>query len=315
MDTLSTVLDAHRARGAFVLRCEMTAPWAVAVRDEAPVALVVMVRGSATLVRADGSTTHVGPGDVAVIKGTQPYVFADDAATQPRIVIDPGGECRNLTGEDLSLSMGLGTRAWGNSPTGDTCFVTATWDLTSHVTSRLLDAMPDVAVIPAESWDGPLVELLTGEITRDLPGQDVVLDRLVDLLLVAAVRHWFHAAPETAPPWWAATYDPVVGRVLALMHDDPGQPWTLVSLAARAAVSRATLARRFGDLVGQSPMAYLADWRLARAADLLNDTTGTVEQIAREVGYVSPFAFSTAFKKRYGVAPRQFRAGAASRAS
>ena len=310
VDALSTVLDAHRARGAFVLRCEMTAPWAVSVRDEAPVALVVMIRGAASLVRGDGPVSTMGPGDVAVIKGTQPYLFADDPTTQPRIVIDPGGACRNLTGEDLSMTMGLGTRTWGNSPAGDTCFVTASWELTSQVTSRLLDAMPDVAVIPAESWDGPLVELLTAEVTRDLPGQDVVLDRLVDLLLVAAVRHWFHAVPETAPRWWAATFDPVVGNALSLMHDDPGQPWTLAALAARSAVSRATLARRFGDLVGQSPMAYLAEWRLARAADLLHDTTATIEQIAHDVGYVSPFAFSTAFKKQYGVAPRLFRTAA-----
>ena len=315
MDTLSTVLDAHRARGAFVLRCEMTAPWSIAVRDEAPVALVVMVRGSAALSRGAAAPVTMGPGDVAVVKGPSPYVFADRPGTPAGIVIEPGGECRNLTGDDLSVSMGLGTRTWGNAPTGDTTFVTATWELASQVTSRILDAMPDVAVIPAEAWEGPLVDLLHAEIARDLPGQDVVLDRLVDLLLVAAVRHWFEASPETAPAWWAATADPVVGRVLALVHDDPGHPWTLDALAAHVAVSRATLARRFRELVGQSPMAYLGEWRLARAADLLHDTSATVEQVAREVGYVSPFAFSTAFKKRYGVAPRGFRSAVRRRAS
>jgi AraC-like DNA-binding protein len=310
MDTLSTVLDVHRARGAFVLRCEMTAPWAIAVRDEAPVALVVMVRGTAALTMGAAAPVFMGPGDVAVVKGPHPYVFADRAETPAGIVIEPGGECRNLSGQDLSMTMGLGTRTWGNALTGDAGFVTASWELTSHVAGRLLDAMPDVALVPAAAWDGPLVGLLTGEIARDLPGQDVVLDRLVDLLLVAAVRHWFAAAPETAPAWWAASSDPVVGRVLALMHDEPGHPWTLDGLAARAAVSRATLARRFGELVGQSPMAYLAEWRLARAADLLRDSPATVEQVAHEVGYLSPFAFSTAFRKRYAVAPREFRSAA-----
>lgn len=310
MDTLSTVLDAHRARGAFVLRCEMTSPFAIAVRDEAPVALIVMVRGEAVLTRGSVDPVVLGPGDVAVVTGVQPYVFADRAETPAGIVIEPGGECRNLTGEDLSMTMGLGTRTWGNALTGDTSFVTASWELTSHVTSRLLDTLPDVAVVPAESWDDPLVGLLTAELSRDLPGQDVVLDRLVDLLLVAAVRHWFDTTPGTAPRWWAAASDPVVGRVLALMHDDPAYPWTLDGLAARVAVSRATLARRFAALVGQSPMAYLGDWRLARAADLLQDTSATVEQVAREVGYLSAFAFSTAFKKRYAVAPRDFRSAA-----
>ncbi|MBC7550065.1 MAG: AraC family transcriptional regulator [Cellulomonas sp.] len=308
MDTFSTVLDTHRARGAFVLRCEMTSPWAIEVRDEASVAVLVMVRGTASLTARDGASVAMGPGDVAVVKATQPYVFADRPTTPARIVIGPGGGCVNLGGENLSMTMGLGTRTWGNAAIGDASFVTATWDLTSEATARLLDAMPDIAVIPAASWDAPLVDLLGTELARDLPGQDVVLDRLVDLVLVAAVRHWFGARPDTAPPWWAASSDLVVGQVLSWMHDEPGHPWTLDGLAARAGVSRATLARRFATLVGQSPMAYLTHWRLARGADLLHDTTMTVERIAREVGYASPFSFTTTFKRRYGVAPRDSRA-------
>lgn len=307
MDTLSTVLDGHRARGAFLLRCEMTAPWAASIEDEATVAVVVVVRGESHLVHGTSAPARLGPGDVAVIKGTSPYVIADDPATPPGIVIEPGQVCRTLSGQDLSISMGLGVRTWGNGPGGEDVFLTAAYELPSQVTGRLLDAVPDVAIVRADEWDGALVTLLTAEMQRDLPGQDVVLDRLADLVLVAAVRQWFSRPDATPPPWWQAQGDRVVGPVLGLMHDQPGHDWSLDAFAAAVSVSRATLARRFTELVGAPPMAYLAEWRLALAADLLRSGDSTVEQVARRVGYGSPFAFTAAFKKAHGLPPRDFR--------
>jgi AraC-like DNA-binding protein len=98
--------------------------------------------------------------------------------------------------------------------------------------------------------------------------------------------------------------------VLALLHDEPGHPWTLDVLAAHVHVSRATLSRRFTELVGQSPMAYLTQWRLARAADLLRAGGLGVEQVAHTVGYANAFAFSAAFKREHGSSPRAFRSAA-----
>lgn len=138
---------------------------------------------------------------------------------------------------------------------------------------------------------------------RDEPGQGVVLDRLLDLLVIAALRAWF-SRPEAeaeAPAWYRALADPVVGRVLRLVQEDPAHAWTVASLAAKAGVSRAALARRFTDLVGEPPMSYLTGWRLALAADRLRDTDDTLEAIARQVGYGS------AFKRVYGVSPHEHR--------
>ena len=312
MDTLSTVMDGHRARGASLLRCEMRAPWALRIEDEAALGLVVMVSGSAQLVPAHGSPTRLAEGDLALVKGTHPWVFADDVATEPTVVIEPGNVCRSLTGEHLALSLGLGTRTWGNAggAPADTTFLTASWELASQVTGRLLDALPDVAVIPADEADPTLSGLLAREVQRDLPGQDVVLDRLVDLVLIGGVRQWFSRAEGSAPSWWRAGSDPLVRRALALLHDRPGHPWTLDALAAQVHVSRATLSRRFTELVGQSPMAYLTAWRLARAADLLRAGGLSVEQVAHEVGYANAFAFSAAFKREHGRSPRAFRSAA-----
>jgi AraC-like DNA-binding protein len=167
-----------------------------------------------------------------------------------------------------------------------------------------------VAVVRAEALESPLIALLAEEIVRDAPGQEAVLDRLLDLLLIAALRAWLSRDDAQAPGWYRAHADPVVGHALRLIHDDPAHPWTVASLARSAGVSRAALARRFTELVGEPPMAYLAGWRIALAADLLLEPGTTIGAVADRVGYGSPYALSTAFKRLRGVSPREHRAAA-----
>ena len=310
MDTLTAVLDGHRARGAHVLQVEMAAPWSIAVEDEAAVGVLVMVRGEGHLERDGLDPITIRPGDVAITSSGLRYTFADTAGQAPAIVIGPGEVSRDLVGTDLCLELSHGVRRWGNAPGGEDAFVVSTYALGSQVSGRLLDAVPELIVLRADEADpglAGLVDLLVHETARDLPGQDVVIDRLVDLILVTALRQWFDQEGSDAPSWWVAQSDPLVGVVLSLMHDDPGHAWSLESLAREVSVSRATLARRFTELVGRSPMGYLVDWRLSLAAELLRGSDASVEQVARQVGYVSPFAFSTAFKKAHGLSPRAFR--------
>jgi AraC-like DNA-binding protein len=91
------------------------------------------------------------------------------------------------------------------------------------------------------------------------------------------------------------------------MQHDPARPWTVAELAGRAGVSRAALARRFAELVGEPPMSYLTNWRLAVAADLLREPDTTIAAVAHQVGYSSAFALSAAFKRVRGVSPRDHR--------
>jgi AraC-like DNA-binding protein len=136
-----------------------------------------------------------------------------------------------------------------------------------------------------------------------------VLDRLLDLLLIAALRAWF-ARPEAEPPAWYRAYgDPVVGRALRMIQNNPAHPWTVGALADATNVSRATLARRFTELVGEPPMTFLTSWRLTLAADLLLEPDATIGSVAGQVGYRNPFAFSTAFKRVRGVSPHEHRVG------
>ncbi|WP_248965616.1 AraC family transcriptional regulator [Sphaerisporangium perillae] len=307
MDAVVGLLDGPRAQGAFLLRSVLAPPWSMRIKDEAPLTLVAMVRGDARVVPDEGAVVRLGPGDVAIIRGPAPYTVADDPATAPQVIIHPGQLCTTPDGQELEM-MELGVRTWGNSPDGPTMLLTGTYTMRGEVSGRLLNALPPLLVVPGDSWDSPLVPLLAAEMVKNDPGQEAVLDRLLDLLLIAALREWFARPEAEAPAWYKAHSDPVVGRALRMLHNSPAEPWTVASLAARTGVSRAALARRFTELVGEPPMSYLAEWRLALAADLLREPDATVGAVARQVGYGSSFALSTAFKRVRGISPREHRA-------
>jgi AraC-like DNA-binding protein len=157
-------------------------------------------------------------------------------------------------------------------------------------------------------WESPLVPLLHDEVVKDEPGQAAVLDRLLDLLLTAVLKAWFGQRDANLPAWWRYQGDRIVERALRVMHDDPAHPWTLDKLAEESGASRASLARRFNDLVGEPPMTFLKHWRMAMAADLLCQPNETVSTVAGKVGYSTPFAFSAAFKRVRGLSPQEHRA-------
>jgi AraC-like DNA-binding protein len=310
MDALVSLLAGPRARGAFLVRALVDPPWSLRVLDGAPLTMVAVVRGSACLLTDGAPPQRLGAEDVAIVRGPGPYSLADDPATPTQVVIHPGGCARTVAGEDLCDPMDLGVRTWGESLSAGTMLLVGTYQMRDEVTRRLLEALPPSLVLRRDAWDRRLLPLLHDEIVRDGPGQDVLLDRLLDLLLVAVLRAWLAQDAEAAPAWFRAHADPVVGAALRLLHDNPGHPWTVASLATRLGVSRAALARRFTRLVGEPPMTYLANRRLDLATELLRDPETTLGAVARRVGYSTPFALSAAFKRMRGVSPRQLRPGA-----
>ena len=307
MDAVVGLLDGVRARGAFVLRMMMDPPWSMSIRDEAPLTLICQTHGDAVILRESCGTVRLHPGDVALTRGIEDYVFADDPATTPMVVIHPGQRCTTLSGDSLKFEMSLGLRTWGNSSSGATRSVVCAYEGRSEVSARLLDALPTVLVLRSDEWDTPLVELLSAEAGCDGPGQEAYLDRLLDLLLIAVVRTWFDR-DENAPTWWHAEQDPVVGPALKLIYNNPAHPWTVANLAAAVGCSRAVFASKFTEQVGEPPIAFLTSWRLALAADLLRTSQSTIGAVARQVGYSTPFALSSAFKRAYGVSPNTYRA-------
>jgi len=310
MDAVAGLLDGPRARGAFLLRTQLAPPWSMRIADEAPLCLIAMTRGEAWLIPEDGDALRLGRGDVAVIRGPDAYTLADDPRTPPQVIILPGNRCVTPDGQEVELMSFMGVRTWGNSPVGSTVMLSGTYELEGEVSRRLLNALPPLLVLSSDAWESPLVDLLAEEIVKDDPGQEAVLDRLLDLLLIAVLRAWFARPDADAPGWYRAYSDPVVGRALRLIHDDPARQWTVAELAAEAGVSRAAFARRFNELVGEPPMTFLTDWRLSLAADLLLEPDTTIGSVAYQVGYSTPFALSTAFKRVRGISPRQHRLAA-----
>jgi AraC-like DNA-binding protein len=307
VDALVGLLDGPRAHRAFLLRSILTPPWSLLVQDRAPLTIAAMVRGEAWVLTDQQAPVRLGAGDSIVLRGPDPYVFADDPATAPQVVIHPGQLCTDPAGNSLTAAMDLGVRTWGNSADGQTVILTGTYQLDGEVSARLLRALPPLLTVTRDMWDSPLIPLLADEIARDEPGQEAVLDRLLDLLLIAVLRVWFARQGAAAPSWYRAYADPAVGPALRLLQSHPDRPWTVGSLATEVGVSRAALARRFTDLVGEPPMSFLTGWRLDLAADLLREPDATVGAVARQVGYGTAFALSAAFKRVRGVSPRDHR--------
>ncbi|MDA5283748.1 AraC family transcriptional regulator [Streptomyces sp. Isolate_45] len=313
MDTLTGLLEGPKARGAYLQKSVFNPPWSLRVEDRAPLSVMTPVRGTAWLLPDGGEPVLVGPGDVAVVRGPVPYTVADAPGTPVQVTVGPDQRCSTGDGEDVTDTMALGVRTWGARAVdaGSVVLLSGTYQAPSEIGRRLLGALPTVLVRPAGTADATLITLLAAEVSRDEPGQEIVLDRLLDLLLIGVLRAWLAAPGSGAPAWYRAQGDPVVGAALRLLHENPAHGWTVEELARKAGVSRASMARRFTQLVGEPPVAYLTGWRIALAADLLREPDATVATVARRVGYGTPFALSAAFKRVRGVSPQEFRAGAA----
>lgn len=308
MDTLGGLLDAPRARGAFALRTVMRSPWSLRILAESPLTLIAVVAGEAWIVPDDGEPVRLVTGDVAITRAPDHYNVADTPSRSPSVLVHRGQRCCDLNGESVLEAMTHGVRTWGNDPNGSTVFLVGAYEHLSDISDRLLSALPPVLTLAQSEWQSPLVPLLCDEVVKDEPGQAAVLDRLLDLLVTAVLKGWFARHDDRTPAWWQYQGDRIVDRALRLMHQDPAHPWTLESLAKQTGASRASLARRFQDLVGEPPMTFLKNWRMAMAADLLCQPNETVSTVAEKVGYASAFSFSAAFKRSRGLSPQAHKA-------
>jgi transcriptional regulator GlxA family with amidase domain len=187
-------------------------------------------------------------------------------------------------------------------------FLCGAYRFAGDIGRGLVEALPPVLSLPA-SVDDPIhavVTLLSREMSHVEPGQQTVLDRLLDVLVVLALRAGLSRS-KTAPAWFRAASDPRLSPALQAIHANAGQPWTVDELAKLANMSRATFARVFQQALGQAPMKYLSDWRMALARDFLLSQDTTLAEIAGRVGYSSVYAFATAFRRHHGESPGRWR--------
>ena len=193
-------------------------------------------------------------------------------------------------------------------PGAITRFICAAYDYDHEVAHPLLSLLPPVVHIPASAPGdgGPIQSTLRLLAGGRSPGSRSVVARLTDVLFVQVLREWL-AREQGSACWLRALRDPQIAAVIAAMHERPAEPWTLATLAQSVNLSRATLARRFNELVGEPPLTYLTRWRMDLAARRRRETTEPVNVIAHGVGYTSEFAFSRAFTRLRGEAPGRYR--------
>jgi AraC-like DNA-binding protein len=174
---------------------------------------------------------------------------------------------------------------------------------------RLLDSLPPVVHIRTvrRTVLGATLDLLAEEVQGREVGGEAVISRLCDVLVIQAIRHWMTTGEATGSRWLHAMGDAQIGPALAALHAAPGAPWTVGTLASRAAMSRSAFAARFRELVGQPVMGYLTELRMQLAVDLLHRSDRTVAEVATAVGYESDASFSRVFKRHLGSSPREAR--------
>jgi AraC-like DNA-binding protein len=308
-DPLADLLNGVRTTGALFQQSALAGPWAARFEDGSPLALAVPLRGPAWVTPHDGAPVRLDAGDVAVLCGGAPYVIAGGPSAEPHVVIRPGGRRTVLDGREHGTSPGLGSR--GAAGADDPVMVSGLYTVESGTPALLLSALPPLAVIPAGQGPCPVSAAALEDAARPAPGRQVLLDRMLDLMLITALRAWFTRPGAEVPAWYRAHSDPVVGQALRLLDADPAHPWTVVTLAAKTGVSRAALARRFTALVGRPPMTYLRERRITQAAELLREPGATIGAVAGRVGFSSAFALSAAFKRVRGISPTEHRTGAA----
>jgi AraC-like DNA-binding protein len=266
-------------------------PWGLRLAGSIQLAVHTVIRGRGWLWLDDpGGAVELVPGEVTLVRG----------GTDHFIGHEPGADC--LEPEDFRARHAQDGSA--GAP-GATVFLCGAYRFSGDIGSGLLEALPQTLTLSAAVGD-PLrdvIALLSHELAAPEPGQPTVLDRLLDILLVLAIRSDFRRSP-TAPRWYRASADPRLSAALQAMHENP---WSVPELAAISGLSRAAFARTFRDALGRTPMQYLTDWRMALARDHLRTGELGLTSIARAVGYSSPYAFAAAFTRHHGQPPGTWR--------
>jgi AraC-like DNA-binding protein len=267
----------------------------------------VVTRGACWGALLGGAAVKLEEGDVLVFPHGDPYVMS----------IAPGMRGGPDTAEVLAFmgQMVAGrlpfTITEGGSGPEQLGLVCGFLGCDVHPFNPLLAALPRLLHVRQAfvSGDplGRLIDFAIAESQDKRAGGECVRLRLSELMFVEVVRRYLAALPAEQTGWLAGLRDRIVGRALALLHERPGEAWTLEKLARDVGLSRSALAERFSHFVGDPPMQYLTRWRMQAAARLLADGQAKVSAVALQVGYDSEAAFSRAFKKTVGVPPAAWR--------
>jgi AraC-like DNA-binding protein len=295
MDVLADQLAQARAHGAVFSVLRRVRPWGLLFSGKRPLTAHVLIEGDGWLEDPGRKPLRVRERDIVLISSGAPYAIVSDPGTATETIADARLRGTDTTPGDAALIL---------------C---GAYVLDGSVAASLLRTLPRAVIVQAcdqEPAHAAAVALLADQIKRDAPGQQALLDRLLDLNLVFALRSWWTRAGAAAPGWYRALSEPGLRRVLEHVHAEPGGDWTVPAMADLAGMSRAAFSVRFRQVTGESPGSYLTGVRMQRAEDALTRSDATLAEIAAAVGYRNEYAFATAFRRHHGVSPGKWRVAA-----
>ena len=288
-DPLTQVVGLLQPNASFSKLVIAAGAWTVRRSDGGRPFYCAVLDGSCRLSVAGQEPITLVTGDFVLVPAA--YNFTTSSLDPPpigvepeRIETSPGVFRLGSAGEPPNAQMLVGHCAFG-----------------SDDADLLVSLLPQLVHVRGQGRLTTLVELVNEEWQSDRPGRDVVVARLLEVLLIEALRST--AGPAAPPGLLRGLADHRLAVALRQMHDRPRQAWTVVELAREAALSRSTFFERFRREVGVTPMEYLLSWRMALAKDLLRRERAGVAQVAERVGYSSASTFSTAFARHVGMPP------------
>lgn len=296
MDVLSDLLQRSHARGAAFSHSTLRGAWGVEFPMGGTLAIHTIIDGEMfAWSEAIGEPIRVSGGDVILLRSSRHFMASEPNGTTTPFAELLGQGSRRLYGgvNDLPVSAE---------------FCCGAYVFEGDLSRSLLEALPPIVRLRPKAGSSlrAALDLMIAEMQTDAAGQQALLDRLLDVILVQALREWFGESTNV-PPWLRAMDDPDLAPALQAIHSDPKHPWTVAQLATICRQSRSAFARRFTETLGQSPLQYLTQWRVALAMERLRDTNDGLAAIATDVGYGSEFSFAAAFKRHTGVAPGRWR--------
>ena len=298
MDVLSEILSTLRLQSVVYFQSDFSAPWGMAM-DEVPVASFhIVVRGQCWLEVGDADSRQVFAGDML----TFPNGAAHRLTHRPAAATVSGQAVLQSIQTNESLFRGEDI---------DTTLVCGHFEFDRTLVHPFLRDLPDLIHIQqADTYQLPQLKQITEQIIYEThqpqPGSDLIVNRLGEILFLQLLRaHMLDA--NVLDGYFAALADPAINEALQLMHDDIQHPWTIEKIAQQVAMSRSGFALHFKELVGMTPIAYLTNWRLLKAKEMLYHPDLSLSEIAWQVGYQSEAAFNRAFQRLFGQTPGRLR--------
>lgn len=310
-DVLSDILGSLKLKGSLYFSTEFSAPWGVRVPRLGDVTRFHLVMRGSCWVRAgqEPEPVRLESGDLVLVPHGAEHVLSDAPRTRAVLVDDV---------LKRAGFKGRGSLVFGGPDRGmPTRLLCGHFEFEEGLSHPFIGRLPARIVIRRDEaarhpWLDDVLRLIRGEAGAGRPGREAIIGRLSEVLFLQAVRVWAEGSGHP-PGVMAALADPAIGRSLVSFHGDPGRAWTLESMAREAGLSRTLFAARFRALMGQTPMQYVASWRMQKARDLLQQRGATLGEVAGRVGYASVAAFSRVFKKWVGASPGRYGRGAQGR--